>query len=165
MGSKKVSVYLIITLFFALLSVQCGFEDKIPAEASVNGKYANLIQVLNCPKDRESYGKFKDYGYRDGGSKCGKKGKTGYWVYVAPNWYVWANQESSQANIQPPPEASANGKYYTLIQVLNCPEDKEACGEFMDYGYWGGGPWCGKMGKAGYWVWVDPNWYIWANQE
>ncbi|GEM_PF-4410033 len=61
-----------------------------------------------------------------------------------------------------PPQASANGKYADLLQVMNCPRDQGSYGEFSDYGWWNGGPWCGQSGKAGYWVWVAPNWYVWA---
>ncbi|MCE1226645.1 MAG: hypothetical protein LWW87_09195 [Geobacteraceae bacterium] len=48
---------------------------------------------------------------------------------------------------------------------MNCPKDGSSYGNFRDYGYWGGGAWCGKQGKAGYWVWVAPNWYIWKNKQ
>lgn len=58
-------------------------------DPSVNGKYANLIQVLSCPEDRKKYGLYRDYGYWKGGSWCGETGKTGYWVWIAPKWYVW----------------------------------------------------------------------------
>lgn len=64
-----------------------------------------------------------------------------------------------------PPQASVNGKYADLLQVMNCPRDQGSYGEFRDYGWWNGGPWCGQSGKAGYWVWVAPNWYVWANRR
>lgn len=64
-----------------------------------------------------------------------------------------------------PPQTSASGKYADLLQVMNCPKDQRAYGEFSDYGWWGGGPWCGQSGKAGYWVWVAPNWYVWASRR
>ncbi|MGR8933155.1 MAG: hypothetical protein ACU837_02045 [Gammaproteobacteria bacterium] len=60
---------------------------------------------------------------------------------------------------------SAGGKYENLIQVLPCPADKAKYGEFNDYGYWAGGPWCGQMGRSGYWVWLSPKWYIWEKQR
>lgn len=59
---------------------------------------------------------------------------------------------------------SAHGKYQTLKQTLHCPQDRAQYGEFADYGYWEGGPWCGQTGQAGYWVWVPPNWYVWAEK-
>ncbi len=61
--------------------------------------------------------------------------------------------------------ASANGKYHNLLQKLACPSDRAKYGKYRDYGYWGGGPWCGQTGKAGYWVWVAPNWYIWGTKK
>lgn len=124
---------------------------------SGNGKYSGLLQTLNCPKDAAQYGTYTDYGYWGGGAWCGQQGKAGYWVWVSPNWYVWASKsEAADAS-------SANGKYSGLVQTLNCPKDSAQYGAFHDYGYWGGGAWCGKQGKAGYWVWVAPNWYIWSN--
>ncbi|MEO0769048.1 MAG: hypothetical protein AAFY72_06385 [Cyanobacteria bacterium J06649_4] len=32
-------------------------------EISVEGKYTNLQQVLNCPEDEATYGEAHDYGY------------------------------------------------------------------------------------------------------
>ncbi|MDX1978238.1 MAG: hypothetical protein SFT94_11260 [Pseudanabaenaceae cyanobacterium bins.68] len=60
--------------------------------ASVGGKYATLLQVLNCPRDRAKYGNFHDYGYWPGGDWCGKQGVAGHWVWVAPDWYVWRDR-------------------------------------------------------------------------
>lgn len=60
---------------------------------------------------------------------------------------------------------SAYGKYSSIIQILNCPADKATYGNYTDYGYWGGGAWCGQTGSAGYWVWVFPNWYVWKYQK
>lgn len=71
------------------------------------------------------------------------------------------NEEPPQA----PPAASAQGKYSALLQVMTCPADHTNYGEFRDYGYWQGGPWCGQTGQAGYWVWVNPSWYVWQKQN
>jgi len=123
--------------------------------ASANGKYYNLIQKLTCASDRARYGEYRDYGYWSGGRWCGRRGKAGYWVWVNPNWYVWSNKGV-------PARASANGKYSRLIQTIYCPKDKGSYGRYTDYGYWGGGPWCGQRGEAGHWVWVAPHWYVWG---
>ncbi|OUS04606.1 hypothetical protein A9Q90_07460 [Gammaproteobacteria bacterium 54_18_T64] len=61
--------------------------------------------------------------------------------------------------------SSANGKYSDLLQTLSCPGDQNRYGAYADEGYWGGGQWCRQQGKAGYWVWVSPNWYVWGNQR
>lgn len=63
-----------------------------------------------------------------------------------------------------PEAATVGGKYSELMQVLPCPSDARQYGNFRDYGYWGGGSWCGQQGKAGYWVWVNPNWYVWSSK-
>jgi len=151
-----IGVFLVVALVISVARPAC--SEDIPEEASVNGKYSNMIQILNCPSDSGQYGEFKDYGYWGGGAWCGDQGKPGYWVWVAPNWYVWADKGR-----QIPARASVNGKYSKLIQTLHCPSDRGQYGEFRDYGYWGGDAWCGKQGKAGYWVWVAPNWYVWQH--
>ncbi len=138
--------------------------EEAPPEASVNGKYSELIQVLPCPRDGGSYGEFRDYGHWGGGAWCGQTGKAGYWVWVAPNWYVWKHKGARAAD-GVPHKASANGKYSGLVQVMNCPKDRGSYGKYRDYGWWGGGAWCGQTGKAGYWVWVAPKWYVWSNQN
>ncbi|MBT9311588.1 hypothetical protein [Leptothoe kymatousa] len=121
-------------------------------ETSAYSKYRNLLQVLNCPEDGAVYGNFHDYGYWDGGAWCGEQGAAGYWVWSAPNWYVWQDKVPEYANA---------GKYSSLLQVIYCPGDESTYGSFDDYGYWGGGPWCGDYGKAGFWVYSAPNWYVW----
>ncbi len=60
---------------------------------------------------------------------------------------------------------SVNGKYSGLLQTLHCPGDQSRYGSFSDWGYWGGGTWCDQSASAGYWVWVAPNWYVWANKR
>ncbi|OIO53875.1 MAG: hypothetical protein COX57_04785 [Alphaproteobacteria bacterium CG_4_10_14_0_2_um_filter_63_37] len=75
----------------------------------------------------------------------------------------WLGLFVAAAQAAPPPaQASVSGKYSGLQQVLNCPPDAGTYGQFRDYGWWQGGPWCGQNGKAGFWVWVNPNWYIWS---
>jgi hypothetical protein len=152
-----IGIFLVVALVTSL--TRPARSEDIPEEASVNGKYTNVIQILNCPSDQGQYGEFKDYGYWGGGDWCGDQGKAGYWVWVAPNWYVWADKGE-----QIPARASVHGKYSKLTQILKCPSDRAQYGEFRDYGYWGGGDWCGKQGKAGYWVWVAPNWYVWKHK-
>lgn len=58
---------------------------------------------------------------------------------------------------------SANYKYSGFLQEIICPSDTPKYGEFKDSGYWKGGLWCGKQGKAGYWVWVKPKWCVWES--
>jgi hypothetical protein len=163
------SIFGFVTIYSSLIAINANAEGVISSKytnlinaegiisPSANNKYTNLIQELNCPSDRSKYGDFNDYGYWGGGPWCGKIGKAGYWIWIYPTWYIWQNKV--------PDSASVNGKYRTLIQELNCPRDKSKYGKFNDYGYWGGGPWCGKIGKAGYWVWDYPTWYVWETKN
>ncbi len=161
---KKLILAIFALLIFAVASVALSQPkvDNVSTKTSVNGKYSNLVQVLKCEKDKGNYGEFKDYGHWSGGPWCGKTGKSGYWVWVYPNWYVWAKKGASP---KIPAKATVNGKYSNLTQILKCEKDKKSYGEFKDYGYWSGGPWCGKTGKSGHWVWVYPNWYVWGNKK
>ncbi len=61
--------------------------------------------------------------------------------------------------------ASVDGNYSQLLQILHCPQDAADYGNFQEFGYWDGGPWCGQTGMPGYWVWVYPNWYIWKDSK
>lgn len=55
--------------------------ETIPAKASMNGDYIDIIQVLPCLTDSITYGSHYDWGYYAGGEWCGQGGKSGYWVY------------------------------------------------------------------------------------
>jgi len=133
-------------------------DSMATSPSSANGKYHNLVQKLHCPSDQKRYGKYRDYGYWGGGAWCGQQGQPGYWVWVYPFWYVWSDKGV-------PAKASAHGKYSNLLQTLNCPKDRRRYGKYSDYGYWGGGRWCGQKGAPGFWVWVAPNWYIWGTKR
>jgi hypothetical protein len=156
-------IRLVFVLLCPLLLSLSAQAYQVPESATVGGKYSELLQVLNCPADGAKYGNFKDYGRWGGGAWCGQTGKAGYWVWVAPSWYVWGVKGQSEQSAVPP-QASVNGKYSGLLQILNCPSDAGSYGNFRDYGHWGGGDWCGQQGKSGYWVWVKPNWYIWGSK-
>ncbi len=66
-----------------------GYSGTGEFDPSVNGKYSELIQKVHCPGDRSSYGEFYDWGHWSGTRWCGKSVKPGYWVWVAPDWYIW----------------------------------------------------------------------------
>lgn len=60
-------------------------------DSTVRGKYKSLLRRLNAPEDAERYGQFNDYGYSDTKSYAGSDNlPAGYWVYIAPHWYIWA---------------------------------------------------------------------------
>jgi Ca-activated chloride channel family protein len=67
-------------------------REQAEAKASVNGKYKNLLRIIDAPDDSSAYGGFSDYGRWEGTSYRGQNNlPQGYWVYVAPHWYIWGD--------------------------------------------------------------------------
>ena len=63
-----------------------------------------------------------------------------------------------------PDEASAHGKYYTLLRRIHCPEDLPSYHRFTDYGMYTGTSWHNYTNlPPGYWVYSYPDWYIWRD--
>lgn len=62
-------------------------------------------------------------------------------------------------------DPSVGGKYFNLLQTVPCPSDIARYGAFRDWGRWSGSTYCGQQVRSGYWVWVQPNWYIWGNRR
>lgn len=76
-------------------------EEQVPEQATVGGKYSNLVRVVSMPEEEKRYGKFHDFGPWKGGRWGNYENlPAGYWVYVAPNWYVW--KDSKAAGMLPP---------------------------------------------------------------
>lgn len=67
-------------------------DGPVPARATVRGKYSGLIASFACEQDRATYGDFHDYGRWAGGPWCGRDRPAGFWVWVAPKWYIWRSQ-------------------------------------------------------------------------
>jgi Ca-activated chloride channel family protein len=60
-------------------------------KASVEGKYRRLVKKIEVRDDFQRFGAFNDYGHWDGTEYSGHKDlPPGNWVYVYPNWYIWA---------------------------------------------------------------------------
>jgi hypothetical protein len=60
---------------------------------SQRSRYKTLLREFEAPDDRQSYGDFCDYGYWSGTSYAGQeKLPPGYWVYLAPKWYIFQDQ-------------------------------------------------------------------------
>lgn len=76
--------------------------------------------------------------------------------------YNFYSNDSKRISAQEthPSQINANGKYSQLLQKVHCPSDKNAYGEYSDYGYYEGGNWCNQQTKSGYWLYVYPYWYI-----
>ena len=67
-------------------------REQAEAKAGVNGKYKNLLRIVQAPGDGATYGSFHDYGRWEGTSYLDQNNlPQGYWVYVAPNWYIWGD--------------------------------------------------------------------------
>jgi hypothetical protein len=69
-------------------------EEKTLAEAlkkaAVNNKYQMLLRQIKVPNDKDNYGEFNDFGQYSGTDYAGLANlPKGYWVYVAPYWYIW----------------------------------------------------------------------------
>jgi hypothetical protein len=77
----------------ALLAVEPGHTTvvkAVPARAHVDGKYQKLLRRIRVPRDKQSYGEFHDYGHYEGSEWAGFTDlPVGYWVYLAPHWYIW----------------------------------------------------------------------------
>ncbi|MDX1968180.1 MAG: hypothetical protein SFV23_13475 [Planctomycetaceae bacterium] len=64
---------------------------EAPPKATVEGKYSHLLRMIRVPEDEKQYGKFADYGYYAVTEYAGHADLVpGYWVYVAPAWYIWS---------------------------------------------------------------------------
>lgn len=67
-------------------------ETDLNPAASAYGKYAGLIHVLYMPDEKLAFGDYYDWGFWEGYDYGNYRDLTpGYWVYSAPNWYVWAD--------------------------------------------------------------------------
>ena len=67
-------------------------REQAEAKASVNGKYRNLLRIVPAAGDAATHGSFHDYGRWAGTSYLSHNNlPRGYWVYVAPNWYIWGD--------------------------------------------------------------------------
>ena len=166
--NKKLTMISALFLFMVCLPAAGWAQTPYPtddlATASVNGKYKTLLSTLYLPGDRSSFGDFYEWGYRPGESYEGYVNlPPGYWVYVFPNWYIWEGATGEKTSVT---RASVDGKYSTLLKVMNIPQDEGSYGDFYDYGYRSATSY-GNYDNipAGYWVYVFPNWYIWRNSR
>jgi Mg-chelatase subunit ChlD len=65
-------------------------ETTLDHKASMGGRYAGLIGTLEMSADVREYGAHHDFGHWEGGTHNDvRELPAGYWVYVAPTWYVW----------------------------------------------------------------------------
>ena len=66
-------------------------------------RYKTLLKWIEVPNDAEAYGDFCDFGFWSGTSYAGYSDlPAGYWVYLAPKWYIFKEDVSSSAAPQRP---------------------------------------------------------------
>ncbi len=76
-------------------------------KASVSGKYRRLVKKIEVRDDFQRFGAFNDYGHWDGTEYSGHKDlPPGNWVYVYPNWYIWAEAIVPPVEDKPAVEAA-----------------------------------------------------------
>src|SRR5262249_52178895 len=123
------------------------------------------LRKIEVKEDRETYTDFHDFGRWTGDSYAGQDNlPTGYWVYVAPHWYIWEKQNAKPTTDEK--KATADGKYSVLLHKIEMKDDARTYGAFSDYGYWPGASYGGEKDlHPGYWVYVAPYWYIWGVAE
>lgn len=67
-------------------------REQAEEKAGVNGKYRNLLRMIEAASDRSRYGDFHDFGRWQGTSYLGQDNlPQGFWVYVYPRWYIWGD--------------------------------------------------------------------------
>src|SRR5262249_37969684 len=65
--------------------------------ASMRCKYGRLLKVVSVPQDEEIYQEWHDGGYYAGGAYDRYDNlPAGYWVYLAPNWYISGASRAGQ---------------------------------------------------------------------
>jgi sRNA-binding regulator protein Hfq len=94
---QRTFVVSLVTLFVLATLAVAGLEVVAPPEASAGGRYTGLLRVVPAPGDEATHGKFREAGYSHTPSWAGQDNlPAGYWVYVAPNWYIWQKQSVSK---------------------------------------------------------------------
>ncbi len=69
-------------------------------KASCSGKYKTLLRQIEVADDQPTYGDLKDFGRWEGTAyKTHQNLPNGYWVYVAPHWYIWG-ESTEQAAVE-----------------------------------------------------------------
>ena len=90
-------------------------------EPPPNGaKYRKLMRKIEVEEDQSTYGEFYDYGYWSGTSWRGHgELPPGYWVYVAPHWYIYGEaQDTSHSPAAPPQLPGGRGRIAQLLTQM-----------------------------------------------
>ena len=97
--------------------------------ASFGGKYSKLLRTLEVPQDASAYGQLYDFGWWNGTSWRGHvQLPPGYWVYVAPRWYIWGGRlQTPEAKSRPQaPQPPAPRRNWGPEQAAGAPDTPRA---------------------------------------
>ena len=92
-------------------------------------------------------------------------GSLGIWVLGCFSIASAAEQPDSPPLDEVAQKASVDGKYRHLLHKVHAPGDKAQYSgqELHDYGWWTGESYGdGTNLQHGYWVWIEPHWYIFS---
>ena len=65
--------------------------------APSGAKYRELLKTIKVEADQKTYGDYYDYGYWANTSYGGQENlPPGFWVYIAPNWHIFAKSGPPQ---------------------------------------------------------------------
>jgi hypothetical protein len=83
-----------VVLFVLLAGNVIGQDLEADIEkARVGGKYHHLLRIVRIEDDVKDFGRFNDWGHWEGRAYKGHQGlPAGYWVYVHPHWFLWAEK-------------------------------------------------------------------------
>ncbi len=151
----------------ASLLVGTGQVASAGPSKSAGGKYRDLITSFECERDRAKYGSYQDHGYYKAIRWCGHNVPAGYWVWVAPRWYVYKRTTSKRkgTKLTSLQRATVGGKYRNLLMTLHVPKDVATYGKFHDHSYYAATRYAGKSVPAGHWVYVAPTWYVFKTKD
>ena len=77
-------------------------NDATVSPATPRSRYQTLLRKFDVPDDQKTYGDFCDFGHWTGGTYSGQTDlPPGYWVYLAPTWYIFKDDVSGQAGASP----------------------------------------------------------------
>jgi hypothetical protein len=74
-------------------------ETMLKAANGWHGVYKNLLAVIHAPEDKASFSQFSEFGWKDAFpyKEYGAQ-PAGWWVYVAPYWFVWDTRDGQKEN-------------------------------------------------------------------
>ena len=139
--------------------------DDLPPNATVADKYSGLVRVVPAADENVAQGGFRDHGRLDASPTPKVTDLTGvYWVYAAPNWYVW--KKATPAALEAVPGADASGKYKNLLKKFAAVDDVTEYGGYSDAGYRNVNEYKGIRDiPPGYWLYYSPFWYVWGQAQ